>query len=73
MAKGGDSAWLDANDPRLPDWIRRVWRLGFRLSQRYFPPGVYKFRSIAEKNRFDEAQRRANVDAQQRRIRAHRE
>ena len=64
--------WLDPGDPRLPDRIRRVWHTGFRLSPRHFPPGVYRFRSIAEKNRFDDAQRGANIEAQQRRVRKRR-
>lgn len=67
-----EAAWLDRDDPRLLDRIRRVWDLSFRLSPRYFPPGVYKFRSIEEKNRFDEKQRQANIEAQQRRIRERR-
>lgn len=71
LEEAEEAVWLDRNDPRLLDRIRRVWHLGFRLSPRYFPPGVYKFRSIEEKNRFDEAQRRANVEAQQRRLREH--
>lgn len=70
LEEAEEAAWLDRSDPRLPDRIRRVWSLGFRLSPRYFPPGVYKFRSIEEKNRFDAKQRRTNVEAQQRRLRA---
>lgn len=65
--------WLDPSDPRLPGRIRRVWHIGFRLSPRYFPPGVYRFRSIEEKNRFDDAQRDANIAALQRRARKRRE
>lgn len=69
LKEAEEAVWLDRDDPRLPDAIRELWDWSFRLAPRYFPPGVYKFRSIEEKNRFDEAQRRANIEAQRRRLR----
>ncbi|MGH9379960.1 MAG: hypothetical protein ACRD2Z_05055, partial [Thermoanaerobaculia bacterium] len=68
LKEAEETVWLDRDDPRLPDAIREFWDSSFRLAPRYFPPGVYKFCSIEEKNRFDEAQRHANIEAQQRRL-----
>lgn len=72
LQEAEESVWLDRDDPGLIPKIRSLWDFAFRLAPRHFPPGVYKFRSIQEKNGFDEAQRSANLQAQQRRIRAHR-
>ena len=72
LKEAEDALWLDRDDPRLPDAIRELWDMSSRLAPCYFPPGVYKFRSLEEKRRFDEAQRRANVEAQQRRLRERR-
>lgn len=73
LEQAEESVWLDRSDPGLLDRIRRVWSLGFRLAPRYFPPGLHKFRSLEEKNRFDARQRHANVEAQQRRLRERRD
>ena len=70
LEEAEEAVWLDRDDPRLPERIRGVWDLGFRLAPRRFAPGVYKFRSIEEKNRFDEEQRQAHVDAQRERLRS---
>jgi hypothetical protein len=64
-----EASWYDRADPRLIPAIRRLWAFSFRLAPRHFPPGVRKFRTIEEKNRHDDAQRRANVEAHQRRLR----
>jgi len=72
LQEAEESVWLDRNDPRLIAKIRGLWDFAFRLAPSHFPPGVYKFRSMQEKNSFDEAQRSANVQAQQRRIGARR-
>jgi lipopolysaccharide/colanic/teichoic acid biosynthesis glycosyltransferase len=69
LKEAEEAVWFDRNDPRLTRAIRGLWDFSFRLSPRRYPPGVFKFRSIEEKNRFDEAQRRVNVEAQQRRLR----
>jgi hypothetical protein len=40
--------WRPAGDPALVRAIASVWGFGRRLRQRTFPPGVRKFRSIAD-------------------------
>jgi hypothetical protein len=40
--------WRSAGDPALARSIASVWSFGRRLRQRTFPPGVRKFRSIAD-------------------------
>lgn len=69
LKEAEEAVWFDRDDPRLTRAIRGLWRFSFRLSPRHFPPGVFKFRSLPEKNQFDERQRRANVEAQHRRLR----
>jgi hypothetical protein len=61
---GEAALWMDRRDPRLAQRIRELWEFGFRLAPRRFPPGVHRFRTIEEKNRFDEAQRQVNIRAQ---------
>jgi hypothetical protein len=73
LKEAEEAVWFDRDDPRLIAAIRGLWRFSFRLSPRRFEPGVLKFRSLEEKNRVDDAQRRANFEAQQRRIREGRE
>jgi len=73
LKEAEEAVWFDRDDPRLIRAIRGLWHFSFRLAPQRFPPGVFKFGSLAEKNRFDERQRRANVEAQQRRIREGRE
>jgi hypothetical protein len=69
LQEAEEALWLDRDDPRLPRAIRELWDFSERVAPRHFPPGVYKFRSIEAKQRFDEAQRRANLEAHQRRLR----
>lgn len=73
LKEAEEAVWFYRGDPRLIRAIRGLWDFSFRLAPRRFPPGVFKFRSVAEKNLFDETQRRVNVEAQQRRIRLGRE
>jgi hypothetical protein len=68
LAEAEESLWYDKGDPRLFAAIRSLWDFSFRLAPRHFPPGVYKFRTIEEKNRHDDAQRQANFEAHQRRL-----
>ena len=40
---------LTADDPRLLDVIRLVWRRAWEMAGQYVPPrGIFKFRSIEE-------------------------
>lgn len=43
-----DSLWRAADDPELPPAVARVWSFADRLTERRFPPGVHKHRSIEE-------------------------
>ena len=45
------SVWCAPGDPRLIRRIAHVWGLAQRLAPQFFPPGVYKHRSIEELNR----------------------
>jgi hypothetical protein len=40
--------WRRPDDPALARAIESIWAFGRRLRPRTFPPGVRKFRSIAE-------------------------
>ncbi len=40
--------WRPSGDPSLVRAIRSVWAFGRRARPRAFPPGVRKFRSVAE-------------------------
>lgn len=73
LKEAEEAVWFERGDPRLIGAIRGLWHFSFRLSPQAFPPGVFKFRSLEEKNRFDETQLRANVEAHQRRLREGRE
>jgi hypothetical protein len=70
LDEGEATLWMDRRDPRLPQRIRELWAFSFRLAPRRFPPGVFRFRSIEEKNLFDEARRQVNVRAQRNRLTA---
>lgn len=42
--------WLEVGDPRLPEHILQTLDLGERLSPVVRPPGVHRFRTLAEAN-----------------------
>ncbi len=73
LAEAEKALWYSKDDPRLISAIRSLWDFSFRLAPRHFPPGVRKFRTIEEKNRYDAAQRQANFEAQQRRLKEQKE
>ncbi len=54
-----DSLWRSTDDPSLPRAITRVWDFADRISERRFPPGVHKHRSIEKaqelRDRWEEA------------------
>ena len=43
-----DSLWRLPDEPSLSVAIARVWDFADRISERHFPPGVHKHRSIEE-------------------------
>lgn len=46
--------WFKPGDPRLYKAIAGVWNFGKRWLSPHFPPGIYKYRTLEEKNRHDE-------------------
>lgn len=40
--------WMDQNDPRLPDCIRRLWSSAQRLAPHVRQRGVRRYRSVEE-------------------------
>lgn len=42
--------WTAADDPKLADRIRRLWRFSVRLAKPSAPRGVLRFRTIEEAN-----------------------
>jgi hypothetical protein len=55
--------WFERGDPRLFKAIAGVWNFGQRWLAPHYPPGVYKHRSLEEKNRHDEEWAAANFQA----------
>ncbi|MBW2736870.1 MAG: hypothetical protein JRH20_31180 [Deltaproteobacteria bacterium] len=48
LREAEEATWCDPEDPRLVHRIRAVWQLAALLAPKRYPPGVYKYRSIAE-------------------------
>jgi len=46
--------WFKPGDPRLYIAIAAVWDFGQRWLAPHYPPGVYKHRTMEDKNRLDE-------------------
>lgn len=55
--------------PELAAAIRSIWRLSETICPLRFPPGVYKHRSIDDAEALRKQWQKANVQAQQSRIR----
>ena len=55
-----DSLWRDTVDPTLASAIARVWDFADRISERLFPAGVHKHRSIEEAQELRERWEEAN-------------
>jgi len=53
LEEAARSQWLEPGDPRIWDGLVRRWRLHrfFQPSEPRPKPGVYRFRSIEEKQR----------------------
>ena len=45
-----DLAWLPQGSPELSRAIRRTWRLAQALAPWRVPPGLYRFKTMAESN-----------------------
>jgi hypothetical protein len=50
--------WVDPDDPRLAERIRRLWRFAARLAKPSAPRGVRRFHTIEEAN----AERERRID-----------
>ena len=55
--------WRTPGDPALYRAIAFTWELARRTNPRRFPPGVHKYRSVAEMNRVDERRLDEHVQA----------
>jgi len=56
--------------PQLVAATRYIWSLSERICPLRFPPGIYKHRSIDDAEALRKQWQKANVTAQQQRIRA---
>jgi hypothetical protein len=59
------NTWREPGDLELFSAIRSTWDFAQRTNQPYFPPGVYKHRSIEELWEQEEAWGRANFERYQ--------
>lgn len=57
-----EDTWYEPGSPELMAAIKAVWAFAHRTTQPYFPPGVYKHRSIEEANAQREEWDRANFE-----------
>jgi hypothetical protein len=55
--------WRRPGDPDLYRAIAFVWELARRTNPRRFAPGIYRYRSIDEMNRADDARLDAHIAA----------
>lgn len=62
------NTWHEPGSPELFAAIRRTWGLAHRTLQPYFPPGVYKHRSIEDAEKLRQQWEDANFAAYQARI-----
>lgn len=67
------NTWHEPGSPELFRAIRTTWEFADRTLRPFFPPGVYKHRSIEDMERLREMWTRANFEAYQRRQRANHE
>ena len=61
--------WLEPGSPELARAIHNVWDLGSQVCPKYFPPGVYRHRSIEDAEALREQWEQANFAAHQQRMR----
>ncbi len=59
------NTWREPDDPELFPAIRSTWDFAQRTLQPYFPPGVYKHRSVEELWEQEEKWRQANFERHQ--------
>ena len=57
------NTWRRPGDPELYRAIAFVWDLARRTNPRQFTPGVYRYRSIDDMNRADEARLKEHIVA----------
>ena len=57
------NTWRRPGDPELYRAIAFVWDLARRTNPRRFTPGVYRYRSIDEMNRADDARLKEHIVA----------
>ncbi len=57
------NTWREPGDPALFRSIERTWEFADRTTRPYFPPGVYKHRSIEDACKLRETWAQANFEA----------
>jgi hypothetical protein len=57
------AVWMKPGSPELSRALSEVWGLASRTLQPYFPPGVYKHRTLESMNAQQEAWDQANFEA----------
>lgn len=62
--------WHEPGSPELFEAMRATWDLAHRTLRPYFPPGVYKHRSLEDAERLRDQWARANFEAYRRRLEA---
>jgi hypothetical protein len=67
------NTWHEPGSPELFQAIRATWDFAHQTLRPYFPPGVYKHRSIEDAEALRATWERANFQAYQRRQRAQRD
>ena len=58
-----ETLWYERTDPALPRAIARVWDFSARVCPLRFPPGVHKYRSVADADADRERWEQANFEA----------
>ena len=66
------NTWHEPGSPELFRAIEEVWNFAEQTLKPYFPPGVYKHRSIEEAEALREEWEKANFEAYQERQRQRR-
>ena len=66
VAEMPDERWREPGDPHLYRAIAQVWDFGRRSLPRHFPPGVHRYRTVADLDRAVEERTAADLDLRRR-------
>jgi hypothetical protein len=68
VAEMEGNTWHEPGSPELFRAIRNTWAFATRTLQPYFPPGVYKHRSLEDAQKLCEDWAKANFAAYRKRL-----